>query len=803
MSLPGDNGEETSGQAHQLIELHTIDQLEELTTNQHVHFRARLHGTRSISAFLTFVILRWDETTVQGVLHDDETSESMMKWVQKIPLESLVQVGGIISNPLEPVQSTSIHTFEIKVDSLYLLQRATGVPFPVAREDSEPMHKRLENRVMDLRHPSNHAIFKIRSRFLNSFRKSMEKHHFLEIQTPKLQAAATESGAQVFKVDYFGRDAFLAQSPQLAKQMAISADFDRVYEIGPVFRAEDSNTHRHLTEYTGLDLEMMIKQEYHEIVDIVLDTLRSGLEAISAMRHEIQVVRQLWPGDDLEISDSIPVISFEQGIQMLRDAGEPDIPVEDLSTPHEIKLGELVKGKYHTDLFVLDKFPTSARPFYTHLDPSNPSKTNSFDIFLRGQEICTGGQRISDPSQLRKAMSKAGIDERSMKEYLHAFDWGIAPHAGVGLGLERIIFLALNLGDVRYASLFPRDPKSLPEPEMLLTHPDASTRLSYSPSHLPVIEDLIANYGDATNTSWLDDKFLVWRHETNGAAVGYSARKKMVIMAGDPLCEKDQYESVINNFLEFLSKHINLSPAWLLVSDQVQEILSTKHGWRSLACTEEQRLDENQRHTHADDQRDRKHEARRLDRQGVSIHSFDPTDDEDCISRINNRIREWQDARASGAKQVHLTDIAPWQDQKHRRYFLAESTDQRRPEALVVLTQLSRTHGWQVKWALDFPNAPHGAIDALIHLALSTVAGQPVTFGAGVSDHLIPVHHIHGLRSKILSKTYKAIVSALKLRGKAQFREKFGTIGETLYICYPKHAITPFNVDEIVEFFEE
>ena len=390
-------------------------------------------------------------------------------------------------------------------------------------------------------------------------------------------------------------------------------------------------------------------------------------------------------------------------------------------------------------------------------------------------------------------MSDAGIDESTMTEYLHAFDWGVPPHAGAGLGLDRIVFLALNLGNVRYASLFPRDPKSLPARPPKLAHPEASTHRHHD--RPPPVEDLIANYGDATNTSWLDARFKIWRHDS-GAAVGYSPRKHLVIIAGDPLCEKDQYDTVVSGFLDFVKKDVKLAPVWLLVSGPVQEILSCKHGWRSFTCTEEQRVHPDG----AQSDQDQTHEVERLHKQDVSVHQFGP-EDNDLRSKIDKRIDDWMADRSNGSKQVHLTEVAPWQDARHRRYFVAEGKAE--PHALVVLTQLSKEHGWQVKWALDFPDAPHGAIDALIHLALSTVQGQPITFGSGVSEQLVPIHHVHGLRSRVLSRTYAGIIRSLRLGQKAQFREKFGTFGDSNYFCYPKGGISYFNAKEVVEFFEE
>lgn len=289
-----------------------------------------------------------------------------------------------------------------------------------------------------------------------SFRNVLNSQNFIEIHTPKLQARATESGSSVFEVKYFNRPAYLAQSPQL-KQMSLAADFDRVYEIGPVFRAENSNTHRYLTEYVRLDLEMTLQSNYYEAMDVI-EMLKAVFKGIyEKHRHELELIKRRFPHEDLAWLDETPRIPFAEGIQLLIDSGwtqdgKARSTNEDLTTPAEIRLGELVKEKYHTDYYILDKFTTSARPFYTMLDEKNPYVTNSLDIFCRGQDIVTGGQRIHNAQGLEARMKELGVSTNGMEEYLERFEYGAPPHA---------VMLILNLGNIRFASLFPRDPKSL------------------------------------------------------------------------------------------------------------------------------------------------------------------------------------------------------------------------------------------------------------------------------------------------------------------------------------------------------
>ncbi|CCF32211.1 aspartyl-tRNA synthetase [Colletotrichum higginsianum] len=765
-------------------ELTTIGEAVKLDVGTKVTFRARIHTQRNISKHLDFILFRDQTDTIQGVLAD--TTPNMVKWVQRLHPESIVQVSGTLQKPLQNVKSAHYHDIEVDVHSIHLLNPAKAPPFSnYLPPDS--MNFRMNNRILDLRHPSNQALFRVRAMITRKFRETLDNSGFIEIQTPKLQPAATESGAEVFKLNYFGRRAFLAQSPQLAKQMAISADFGKVYEIGPVFRAENSNTHRHLTEYTGLDIEMKIHKHYHEIIKVLDQTLKNIFAAVHSM-PELKIIRERFPSEDLVWLDETPIIPFPEGLQMLRDDGR-DVADEDLSTPDEIRLGELVKEKYGTDYYILDKFPANARPFYTH-KAEDPFWTNSFDIFVRGQEICTGGQRINDPEELRKNMAEKGISEDDMAEYLTAFDLGAPPHGGAGLGLDRVVFLLLNLGDVRYGTLFYRDPKSLPSRSFSLPHPAADTTKAWAGKELPPLEELIANYGDASNTSWLDERFEIWRHGS-GAAVGYVKQGKFAMITGDPLCDRGQYEEVIPAFVEFVTKELKLTPVWMLVSNKVQEILGRRIGWRTMSCTVEQRADADQ-HTTPDGRA-----ARRVKREGIKVHELKP--DEDFMRRADQSIEAWKEKR-KGKKQVHLTEIRPWIDQAHRRYFAAEKDG--KVLCMVVLAQLAPRHGWQVKWALDFPDAPNGTIEVLVEYALSCISG-PVTFGVGVSDRFVPGEHLHGVRAKFLSKTYAGIVKSLGLGKKAEFRDKFGVLGEQVYICYPRRGVTLFDLKEIVKFFTD
>jgi aspartyl-tRNA synthetase len=380
--------------------------------------------------------------------------------------------------PEEPVLSCTQTGVELAPSSIRCISRSVPVlPFQIddaARPESAfesednayvrvGQDTRLNHRVIDLRTPANQAIFRVQSAVCELFRDALRSRDFVEIHTPKLIGGASEGGASVFKLDYMGQPACLAQSPQLYKQMAIESDLERVFEIGPVFRAEDSNTHRHLCEFTGLDMEMAIKEHYFEVLD-VLDALFihmfDGLN--ERFSHELEVVRQQHPYEPLKYLRPTLRLEFSEGIQMLRDHGVEGVDaLGDLSTAHERILGELVKKKYDTDFYILHRYPAGARPFYTMPDPNDPDYSNSFDIFIRGEEIISGAQRIHDVDLLTARAIACGIEVPTIQAYVDSFKYGALPHGGCGVGLERVVMLFLGLGNIRKTSMFPRDPRRL------------------------------------------------------------------------------------------------------------------------------------------------------------------------------------------------------------------------------------------------------------------------------------------------------------------------------------------------------
>lgn len=457
----------------QLMTMGEINPVDDL--GKKIWIRARLHNVRG-TAKNAFLVLRDRQHALQAVLFvGGPVTKEMVKFATGLNRESVLDVyGELVSGEIKSEMIT-FKTVELRVEGLWLVGAAgERLPFQVddaarAEEATAPeetplprvnLDTRLNHRVIDLRTPANQAIFKLQSAILQLAREYLETNDFMEIHTPKLISAASEGGANVFRVTYFKSDAFLAQSPQFYKQMAICADFPRVYEVGPVFRAENSFTHRHMTEFTGLDMEMTFKSDYHEVVQFLARLLMHIFRELPRRYGaEIATVRGQYPSEEFLFPDQEPLIlDYRQGVAMLREAGIPMEDFEDLSTEKERRLGALVRERYQTDFYILDKYPLTVRPFYTMPDAANPGYSNSYDVFMRGEEIMSGAQRVHDPVLLEERARQHGIDLSTIAGYLESFKWGAPPHAGGGIGLERVLMLYLDVKNIRKASMFPRDP---------------------------------------------------------------------------------------------------------------------------------------------------------------------------------------------------------------------------------------------------------------------------------------------------------------------------------------------------------
>ncbi|XBW37528.1 hypothetical protein QEN19_003110 [Hanseniaspora menglaensis] len=454
-----------------------------------IEMRARIHNLRQQSANLLFLTFRQQENLVQGLLKkndqtdvlEEKISKKMIKWASSLTSESIVIVTASLKHVDTPINSCTVKNFELDIKQIKLLSEVEVGKLPILIEDCTRSEKeaeelglpvtnldtRLDSRVIDLRTVTNQSIFKIRAGIIKLFREYLgDKMGFVEIQTPKLLGAPSEGGANVFEVTYFNKKAYLAQSPQFYKQQLIAADFEKVFEIGPVFRAENSNTHRHMTEFVGVDMEMAIENNYDEALDVLSEMFIFVFTQLKERYGDlIDTVRKQYPMEDFLIPDKMVKITFKEGIELLRTVGgKADLgDYDDLSTENERLLGKIIRDKYNTDFYILDKFPLSLRPFYTMPCPEDPNYSNSYDFFMRGEEILSGAQRIHDPALLKERMEHHGLrlDDPGLEDYYHAFEYGCPPHAGGGIGLDRVLMFFLDLKNIRRASFFPRDPKRL------------------------------------------------------------------------------------------------------------------------------------------------------------------------------------------------------------------------------------------------------------------------------------------------------------------------------------------------------
>ncbi|KAM4065089.1 tRNA synthetases class II (D, K and n) domain-containing protein [Hirsutella rhossiliensis] len=474
-----------------------------------VRVRGWIQNSRMQGAKMAFVELREERNwAIQGVIaaspDGQPVSRPMVKWIGGLNLESYVQVEARVEKPLEPVKSVRVSNFELHITKCYVIAagpEVLGMGLAVANRavtnfddddagqdavdearkgveaaslDNMPsasMATHLNNPAMHKRAPVQQAIADVRMATRKLFAEYLDSKGFNQFEPPCLIGAASEGGSNVFAMPYFDKSAYLAQSPQFYKQIEIAGGRKRVYCIGPVFRAENSNTPRHMTEFTGLDLEMEIEDSYHEVLEMlegVLLYIFRGLAERCA--HQVALIRAVYPSEEflLPAPGKEVRLTFAEGQALLRAEGPEAYrnvsDDEDMSTPQEKALGALIRQKYGTDFYVLDKFPEGARPFYALEDPGNTKVTNAFDFFMRGQEILSGGQRIHDARVLEARIRKKGVDPASpgIKEYVDVFrSVGVPPHGGGGIGLDRVVAWYLNLPSVHLASYYPRTPKRL------------------------------------------------------------------------------------------------------------------------------------------------------------------------------------------------------------------------------------------------------------------------------------------------------------------------------------------------------
>jgi len=398
---------------------------------------------------VSFLILRDARGLAQAVVED----EAVVERVGRLHHESAIQLTGtVVANPAAP------GGVEISGPRVEVLSEAVApMPFDLFRPTVQaPLPTLLDHAPLALRHPRQRALFTLSAVSMRVFRATLDTLGFTEIQTPKIVGSATEGGANVFTLDYMGRPAYLSQSPQLYKQLMVGV-FERVYEVGPAFRAEPHDTPRHLNEFVSLDVEVGFIRDHRDVMVVLARVLRAMVEAIRSEAPE--AVRLLAIEAKLpRIPEVVPAVTFREALALIgEDMGQDLSNEHDLALVHERWLGEWALREHGSDVVFVTGYPAATKPFYTYPDPAEPTYTNSFDLIFRGVELVSGGQRLHRHEDYVRAFAARGMNAGPFEGFLEAFRHGMPPHGGFAIGLERWVAQLVNAPNVRETTLFPRD----------------------------------------------------------------------------------------------------------------------------------------------------------------------------------------------------------------------------------------------------------------------------------------------------------------------------------------------------------
>ncbi len=408
-----------------------------------------IHRIREMTGF-SFVILRTARDTVQCV-YAPEFSD--YRWNDNLKEEACVRITGKVVASLDKAGN---ERFEIQIHNIEILSLPAEIlPIVINKKqlDNIQLSTVLDLRPVSMRNPKERAIFKIQEGIARGFREYLSQNGFTEIRSPKINFAGAEGGTNVFKLDYFGKEVFLAQSPQLYKQALVGV-FQRVFEIAPVFRAEHHDTSRHLNEYTSMDFEMGFINSFEDIMQTETGALKYIMNLLKTdYAEEISLLKA-----DVPEIDEIPTIKFMDAKELLmKKFNYKPSDMKDFDPEEESLLGKWAKKELNSDFLFITHYPSKKRPFYTMDDPEDKEYTLSFDLLFRGLEITSGGQRIHDYNMQVEKMIKCGMDPEQFETYLMLHKYGAPPHGGLGIGLERLTMHLLGFKNVREATMFPRD----------------------------------------------------------------------------------------------------------------------------------------------------------------------------------------------------------------------------------------------------------------------------------------------------------------------------------------------------------
>ena len=414
-------------------------------TGKTVEMEGAVHTIRDMGE-VAFVILRKAEGLVQCVFEEGVTEFDL----KDLKEESAVVIIGVVVR-----EDRAPHGFEIRLRKIKVLsQPAEILPIAISKyKMNTSLETKLALRPVSLRNVRERAKFKIQEGIVRGFREFLQTQGFTEIHTPKIVARGAEGGSNVFKLDYFNKKAELGQSPQFYKQTMVGV-FDRVFEVAPVFRAEKHNTTRHLNEYVGLDFEMGYIDGFEDVMAMETGFLQYTMALLAKdYQKELDML-----GVKLPDVSRIPAVRFDQAKKLVSEKYNRKIRNPyDLEPEEEVLIGRYFKEEYDSDFVFVTHYPSKKRPFYAMDDPADPKFTLSFDLLFKGLEVTTGGQRIHDYQEILAKMEKRNMDPEDIASYLMIFKYGMPPHGGLGIGLERLTMRLLDEQNVRETSLFPRD----------------------------------------------------------------------------------------------------------------------------------------------------------------------------------------------------------------------------------------------------------------------------------------------------------------------------------------------------------
>ncbi len=410
-----------------------------------IRMNGAVHTIRHMGE-VAFVILRKSQGLVQCVYEAGVTDFD----IRELKEESAVEVRGTLR-----AEERAPYGFEIRLKEIQVLsQPAEPLPLAVSKwKLNTSLETKLSLRPISLRNVRERAKFKIQEGIVRGFRDYLAGQGFTEIRTPKIVARGAEGGSNVFKLEYFNKKAELGQSPQFYKQAMVGV-YDRVFEAAPVFRAEKHNTTRHLNEYTSLDFEMGYIDSFRDVMDMETGMLQHVMRLLEQeYKQELDML-----GVTLPEVGRIPAVRFDQAKELVSRRYDRRIRNPyDLEPEEELLIGRYFREEYGSDFVFVTHYPSKKRPFYAMDDPADPKFTLSFDLLFRGLEVTTGGQRIHDYKEITAKMEKRGMNPEDIASYLMIFKYGMPPHGGLGIGLERLTMRLLDEQNVREAALFPRD----------------------------------------------------------------------------------------------------------------------------------------------------------------------------------------------------------------------------------------------------------------------------------------------------------------------------------------------------------